>query len=98
MRHLHDAVLCKRPDLWTAQTWQLRDDNVPACSSHLIQTFLGKHNTAQLCQSPYSPEMAPCDFWLFPKLKMSVKGTGFESRKDIVQNTTRQLTSRCLER
>ena len=20
-------------------------------------------------QSPYSPELAPCDFWLFPKLR-----------------------------
>jgi hypothetical protein len=35
--------------------------------------------------------MAPCDFWLFPKLKMPLKGTRFESREDITRNATAQL-------
>ncbi|PNF19075.1 hypothetical protein B7P43_G11296, partial [Cryptotermes secundus] len=34
----------------------------------------------------YSPDMVPCDFWLFPKLKMPLKGTRFESREDIMRN------------
>jgi len=32
--------------------------------------------------------MAPCDFWLFPKLKIPLKGKRFESREDIMQNAT----------
>ncbi|PNF29274.1 hypothetical protein B7P43_G08953 [Cryptotermes secundus] len=36
----------------------------------------------------YGPDMAPCDFWLFPKLKIPLKGTRFESREDIVRNAT----------
>jgi hypothetical protein len=35
--------------------------------------------------------MTPCDLWPFPKLKMPLKGTRFESREDIVQNATAQL-------
>jgi hypothetical protein len=35
--------------------------------------------------------MAPRDFWLFPKLKMLLKGTRFESREDIMRNATAQL-------
>jgi hypothetical protein len=35
--------------------------------------------------------MAPCDFWLFPKLKMPLKETLFESREDIMRNATAQL-------
>jgi hypothetical protein len=27
---------------------------------------------------PYSPDLAPCDFALFPKLKMKLKGRRFE--------------------
>jgi len=27
LRCLHDAVQCKRPDLWAAGTWQLHNDN-----------------------------------------------------------------------
>jgi transposase len=42
-------------------------------------------------QAPYSPDMAPCDFWLFPKLKMPLKGTRFESREDIMRNAMAQL-------
>jgi hypothetical protein len=41
--------------------------------------------------TPYFPDMAPCDFWLFPKLKMPLKGTRFESREDIKQNATAWL-------
>jgi len=36
---------------------------------------LAKHNITLIRQAPYSPDMAPCDFWLFPKLKMPLKGT-----------------------
>jgi hypothetical protein len=25
----------------------------------------------------YSPDLAPCDFWLFPKLKTALKGHRF---------------------
>jgi hypothetical protein len=35
--------------------------------------------------------MAPCDFWLFPRLKTPLNGSRFDSRKDIIQNATAQL-------
>jgi len=41
-----------------------------------IREFLAKNNIAVLEQPPYSPGLAPCDFFLFPKLK-EVKGTRF---------------------
>ena len=39
-------------------------------------------------QAPYSPDMTPCDFWLFPHLKTQLKGTRFESRDDVIRKTT----------
>jgi transposase len=66
--------------------WQLHRDNAPAHSSHLIQSFLAKHGISVVRQAPYSPDMAPCDFWLFPKLKGPLKGSRFDSREDIMQN------------
>ena len=84
-------VMCgaKRPDLWTAETWQLHHDNTPAHSSQLIQTFLAKHIPV-VRQALYFPDMAPCDFWLFPRLETLLKSTWFESR-DIIRNTTVEL-------
>ena len=40
---------------------------------------------------PYSLDLAPCDFWLFPKVKMTMKGKRFESIQDIVTAMTAQL-------
>jgi hypothetical protein len=90
---LCDAVQRKRPDLRESRNWQLDYDNTPAHSSHLIEDFVAKHGIPQVCQAPYSPDMAPCDFWLFPKLKMLPKGPRFESREDIMKNTTAQLVA-----
>jgi hypothetical protein len=33
------------------------------------------------------------DFWLFPKLKRPLKGSHFDSREDIMWNTTKELRS-----
>jgi len=58
-------------------------------TSHLVQKFLAKHGTAQLRQSPYSPDLAPCDFFLFPRLKKILKGHRFEAKEDIKRNSTK---------
>jgi hypothetical protein len=39
-----------------------------------MQDFLTKHPITQFCQPPCSPDLAPYDFWLFPKLKSLLKG------------------------
>jgi hypothetical protein len=93
IRHLCDAVRRKRPNLWASRNRQLHHDNAPALSSHLIQSFLAKHSIPVVCQAPYSPGMAPCDFWLFPKLKRPLKGSCFDSHEDIMQNATKELRS-----
>ena len=90
LRCLRDAV---RRKLWATKTWKLHHDNAPAHSAHLIQSFLAKNNTPLVRQAPYSPDMAPSDFWLFYKLKMPLTGTRFQEREDIKQNTTADLNS-----
>ena len=39
--------------------------------------FVAKHHITQVCQPPYRPHLAPCDFWLFPKLKSPLNGRRF---------------------
>jgi hypothetical protein len=91
--HLRDAVQRKRLHLWASRNWQLHHDNATAHSSHLIHSFLAKHGIPVVHQAPYSPYMAPCDFCLFPKLKRPLKGSRFDSREDIMQNTMKELRS-----
>jgi hypothetical protein len=40
---------------------------------------------------PYSPDLAPCDFFLFPRLKSTLKGKRFQDVMEIQLNTTWQL-------
>jgi hypothetical protein len=93
IRHLCDAVQCKKPNVWVSRNWQLHHDNATAYSSHLIQSILAKHGIPVVRQAPYSSDMAPCDFWFFLKLKRPLKGSHFDSHKDIMWNTTKELRS-----
>jgi transposase len=45
--------------------------------------FVTDNNMVIVPQPPYSPDLAPCDFILFPKLKMKLKGQRFETVSDI---------------
>jgi hypothetical protein len=42
---------------------------------------------------PYSPDLAPCDFCLFPKLKTALKGHRFSDIADIQGHVTTTLKS-----
>jgi transposase len=56
----------------TKQADQLHHDNAPAHSTALIQAFLAKHHITKVCQAPYTPDLAPCNSWLFPKAKITI--------------------------
>ncbi|UYV66495.1 hypothetical protein LAZ67_4001877, partial [Cordylochernes scorpioides] len=74
MRNLREAIRHKHPDLWKNKNWLLHHDNAPAHTSLLVRDILAKNNTLMMPQPPYSPDLAPCDFFLFPKLKRPMKG------------------------
>ena len=50
--------------------WVLQHDNAPAHTALSIREYLAKKNIPVLPHPPYSPDLAPCDFCLFPKLKL----------------------------
>ncbi|UYV84244.1 hypothetical protein LAZ67_X001650 [Cordylochernes scorpioides] len=74
LRNLREAIRQKRSDLWKDKNWLLHHDNALAHTSLLVRDFLAKNNTLIMPQPPYSPDLAPCDFFLFPKLKRPMKG------------------------
>ena len=57
-----------------------------------IRKFLAKNNIAVLEQRPCSPDLAPCDFFLFPKLKKAIKGTRFQD-SEAIKTGPQQLTA-----
>ena len=80
---LRDAVCRKRPELWEYRTWMLHNNNVPAHASLLICSYLAKHQTSIVLHAPYSLDLAPTDFFLFPKLKTTLKGCCFQTIEEM---------------
>jgi hypothetical protein len=40
---------------------------------------------------PYSPDLAPCEFFLFPKMKLKLKGRQFDTIEEIQVESQRVL-------
>ena len=64
----------RRQQHWVTGDWQLQHDNRPTHVSCLCRNFLAKYQITQVNQSTYSPYLALCHIWLFPKLKSPLKG------------------------
>ena len=90
LERLKNDVHRKRPEKW-AYGFILHHDNAPCYTSLLVWQFLSNKNSTVCPHPPYLPDLAPCDFWLFPKVKMTKKGKRFESIQDIKAATTAQL-------
>jgi hypothetical protein len=73
--------------------WQLHHANAPSHSLQQIQTSLAEHNIPVVQQAPYSPDMIPYNFWLFPHLKTQLKGPQFEPQDNIIWNAMVKLYS-----
>jgi len=91
LQRLRDAVRRHCPEKWRPGNWILHHDNAPAHRAVTTNEFLAKHKIPSLPQPPYSPDLAPCDFFLFPQLKKTMKGRRFDYIEDIQANVMRQL-------
>ncbi|UYV60861.1 hypothetical protein LAZ67_1002633 [Cordylochernes scorpioides] len=84
MRCLREAVRLKRHERWQNNDWILHVGNARPHTAHVVLQFLAKHSTIQIPHPPYSPDLAPNDFFLYPKLKMNLKGRKFDN-VDMIQ-------------
>jgi histone-lysine N-methyltransferase SETMAR len=92
LERLRKRVQRVRKDI--AGDWVQHHDIAPAHAALSIREFLAKKNIPSF-PPPYSPDLAPCDFYLFPKLKSNLKGYHFgtvENLRKIVTDELRTLT------
>ncbi len=88
LSRLREAIRKKRREKWQ-NGWLLHHDNAPSHTSFKVTNFLVRHGISCVSQPPYSPDLAPADFWIFPKLKSRLKGERFTSITEI-QTVTKQ--------
>ncbi|KAI6658273.1 Transposase [Oopsacas minuta] len=54
-------------------------DNASSHTAKLTKNFLDVEVLELLPHPPYSPDLVPCDFWLFPKLKIYLQDKDFNT-------------------
>jgi hypothetical protein len=60
-------------NLWPDK-WFLHHGNAPCHSSITVREFLTKNKITTVEHTPYLPDLALCNFFLFPKIKIHLKG------------------------
>ena len=73
--------------------WFLLHDNDPSPNAAIAKQFLSNRSIAVLHHPHDSPDLAPADYFLFPKLKFSLKGRHFETVEEIQFTVTRELNN-----
>ncbi len=91
LRRLKENLRRKRPDMWVGRKFFLHHDNVPPHTAVLTLAFIGSSDIEMVPHLPYSPDLAPSDFFLFPRLKNEVRGHRFQNVRDMKTGILRAL-------
>ncbi len=70
---LKESLRRKRPNLWRGRNFLLHHDNASPHTAFDTVKKLKQWKIRTLEHPPYSPDLAPCDFALFPKLKAQIR-------------------------
>ena len=81
----------KRPKKWQNQNLIIHHDTAPAHRSFKASQFLAKNNMTVISHPPYSHDLAPCEFFLFPKLKLRMKCRRIDTIEEIQEDSQRLL-------
>ena len=79
LKHLRRHIWEKRPGLAVV----FHQDNAPAHKAKMTQDLLRSFKWEILEHPSYSPNLAPCDFYLFPQVKKLLKGYHFKTEAEV---------------
>ena len=87
LREFRKRFLGKRPSLFKSGQWHFHQNNAPVHNSILVTDYLTKMGIKTVSHPTYSPDLAPCDFWLFPKLR----GCRYETIEEMKEGVTKVI-------
>ena len=83
LRQLRAKILELRPGKIT-KVVMFHQDNAPAHTSGIAMQTIKDCGFELLDHPPYSPDLAPSDFYLFPKMKNELRGKHFSDNDDVI--------------
>jgi histone-lysine N-methyltransferase SETMAR len=84
------ALCHKQPELLESSAILLQDNATPHHHRD-VQNMVQRWGWEMLAHPPYSPDLAPCDYWLFSRVKNHLRGKRFQSEDDINTAVTASL-------
>ena len=72
---------CKQCDRTGVRGLLLHRDNASAHTAAVTLDFLAAGNIQLVTHPPYSPDLASCDWFLFPSVKRQLKGKAVSERR-----------------
>ena len=63
----------------------MSQDNAPCHTCRVAMAAAKECGFEILPHPPYSPDLAPTDYYLFPKLKSVLRGKRFETNNDVIE-------------
>ena len=91
LREFRKRFLGKRPAIFKSGQWHFQQDNAPVHNSILVTDYLTKMGIKTVAHPPYSPDLAPSDFWLFPKLKEKLGDCRYETIEEMKEVVTKVI-------
>ena len=87
LREFRKRLRRKRPALFRSNQWHFHQDNAPVNNSIFVTDYLTRIGTMTVPQPPSSPDLAPCDFSLFHKLR----GCRYETIEEMKEAVTKVI-------
>ncbi len=93
LANLKESIRKKRPLLWPDRSFLLHHDNASPHTALPTVQKMDKWGLKTLPHPPYSPDLAPCDFSIFPKFKEHLRGRTFQNLAQLQQESRKILLS-----
>ncbi len=91
LQDLFEAIQNRRTQLWRRGNIILHDDNASPHRADIVENWKRRHAIWSLPHPPYSPDLAPADFWLFGRLKKVMRGIRYPDQNVLEFETDRML-------
>ena len=86
-KRVQEEIPLEEASTFKSAQWHFHQDNAAVHNSILVTDYLTKMGIKTLPQPPYNPDLAPCDFWLFPKLT----GCRYETIEEMKEAVTKVI-------
>ncbi len=91
LQRFHQAWLIKRPWSVVQGCQFLHMDNASSHTATDTLTLLAQLGITQVPHPAYSPDLAPNDFWFYPRMKEHLRGCCFANYRDLLAAVHEQI-------